>query len=176
MKLALALLLLFATATAHARLGETLEELAKRFGPPVLVAGRHVINPSPPPWDKPYGYEKDGFKIRVHLVNGRCEYIVYYRLDNRPLTEAQALALRQANDPGTGWVPVTPPKYFYPIVGGRKPDAAWHADDYRRFAALTGSMAFYSKTWVDTVAAAKAAEQAAQAKKQDEANALPKGF
>ena len=96
---------LFAALSAHARLGETLDALATRYG-----------QPTPAPYTVEYIYRDYGdkqawyatadLKVLVVFKNGKSQYEMVTPKDTTTkLSQSVIRALLDANDGGSSWLP-----------------------------------------------------------------------
>jgi hypothetical protein len=95
------LLLLGVTATAHARLGETADQLVARYGQPLSendqkasgdkIALSEVI------------FQKGGIRIYVTITEGVSVAEIYHKLNGDPFTFSEATILLNANSQGSSW-------------------------------------------------------------------------
>lgn len=94
MKLVLLLIALLFSTTAFARIGETTEQLAKRYGQPVEKS--HSNGES-----RRYSFR--GFTILVGLDQGISQCEVYLKADHSRMGEGEIRALLEANVGNSPW-------------------------------------------------------------------------
>jgi hypothetical protein len=91
-------LALFATLTANARIGETQQEIATRYG-----EGRKSGDRLKAPGAETWKYSAGGFSIEVVYVNGKSVWELFERKD-KVITDDDIKDLLKVNGaPGTNW-------------------------------------------------------------------------
>jgi hypothetical protein len=98
-----ALLLFCAASTSLANLGETLKQTIGRYGP--ILKKEQVGQPpdlNPSDATIQYGFEKNGFRITVSFVNGKCAWILYSKPDG-PIYDIDLRTLLDNNAEGSQW-------------------------------------------------------------------------
>lgn len=93
-----------ATLTAHARIGETPQECANRYGPPVKqLEGDQVV------------YKKSGLGVVVTFFNGKAAAIAYRKISEDALGQPQAMSdneielLLKSNSGDSPWTKLEAP-------------------------------------------------------------------
>lgn len=126
--------LLWCVAPALARLGETKDQCAVRYGS--IVATNTIGGPS----GVQFVYSKNGYLTGVCYISNVCEALSFTRIDDRALTTNEIEIFKTANKAGSAWAPI-----------GNSMDALSRVDE-RAFAVLAKDgkvMNFYSKTYID---------------------------
>jgi hypothetical protein len=89
-----ALIGLFSSTHAFARIGETLEQLNKRYGRPVQAKHQGI---------ETYRYSFRGFSVLVGLEQGRSQCEIYQKADRSRMSEAEILGLLEVNAGTSPW-------------------------------------------------------------------------
>lgn len=140
--------------TAAARLDETKEECAARYGKPVKSLGGET-----------WMFSKGGINIGIHFHDGKADQIVYRKLEtdavNRPLelTENEIEILVQSNAKGAAWV----------AASGGSTSKVWQTDDSENYAiynVLERFLTVFTNGFTERI----------NAEKKDEAKENLKGF
>jgi len=100
MKVLIALLAICLTTSSFAGLGETLEQTVQRYGPILNKSQNEHLPPSKATWL--YEFYKNGFRIQVSFVNGKCAWILYIK-DGQPIFETELRTLLENNAEGSAW-------------------------------------------------------------------------
>jgi hypothetical protein len=85
-------LLLGFSLTSLARIGETMEEAVKRYGP--------VVHHDTIQGEKYYSFKKNGFRILAHFHDGKIDHILYNSESRDKLTEEEIDTFLKANNGG----------------------------------------------------------------------------
>jgi hypothetical protein len=90
-------------STAWARLGETLEQLQARLGPPAQNQGiaRVLVNGKWYPFGQILDFSKGGWSIECEMVNGVCRKIRYIK--NAPFTDDDITSILNNEAQGSKW-------------------------------------------------------------------------
>jgi hypothetical protein len=104
----LCLAILALALPAHARLGESMEQLTARFG---KASEANEVNDirDMVAREKRYKFSKEGIQVVAGLIDGRCEYIKYYKY-NAFIKEEEVQALLKANGRNLPWIRLDDPK------------------------------------------------------------------
>ena len=86
---------LLLTQVVQARLGETLDECVKRYGPLIKQQGS-ADNPQ-------FIFEKDGIQIGINFLNGQAGQISYFRPATSPFLDSEVKQLLEVNSGGSSW-------------------------------------------------------------------------
>jgi hypothetical protein len=103
MKLAIALSITLFFGSGHASqgsLGETFDETVQRYGPILKQAQATHLPPCEATMQ--YEFSKNGFRITVSFVNGRCAWILYLK-DTGPIFDIDIQTLLENNAQGSQW-------------------------------------------------------------------------
>ena len=148
------LLLLIAVHDMCANLGETFDETVARYGP--VLQKEQSANPqylTPSEATVQYEFEKNGFRIRVSFVNGKCAWILYTK-PNEPINETELRTLLDNNAEGSQWNEGTnvPDRFAKKHIRYSRADGLANAEyeelgDYRGLGIIT-------KAWRDATSAA----------------------
>jgi hypothetical protein len=126
--------------SAHARLGETINECIRRYGEPLKADEEKKI----------LGFQKGVFFVMCIFLDGKCESISFKKEDESAFSVSEFEGLREANGGGLEW--------------SQRPDdpLMWFTQEPTRHAVLadlTTMIAFYTDAHAKRENAAKAAEE-----------------
>ena len=130
--------------TAHARLGDTPDQLAARYGQPLTEIDEKAEGTQIPVSN--YVFQKGGFEIKVTVSNGVSAEESYKKLNGDTFTDAEIRTLLGANSQGSEW------EAPQPATGGK----SWARDDGST-AALNGKT--FKVTSKDLIAAQTSAKK-----------------
>jgi hypothetical protein len=149
-----ALLLFCAASTSLANLGETLEQTIARYGP-ILKKEQAARPPHLNPSDATiqYEFEKNGFRITVSFVNGKCAWILYVKPDS-PIYDTDLRTLLDNNAEGSQWNEGNDvrDRFAKKKIGYSRADGLAHAE-YEELGNYRG-LSIIAKAWRDATSAA----------------------
>jgi hypothetical protein len=167
MKMLLLLLLSFnfVGGTAFARLGETADQLEKRFGPaaPYKPAAQVVSQGHVYPYGQILNFSSGDWSVSCTMINGICEQITYQKRGD--FTEEQISTILNNEAQGSKWTEST----SYKTVVDSLFMPTFHVREWRRadgaFATRTGSMMTLNTPDYDKAVEAAKAQGTAEAQK-----------
>ena len=89
------------TATAHARLGETPDQLVTRYGQPLSEVDQKAENGKVAMAS--VVFQKGGFEINVAVTEGVSVQETFKKLNGQPMTLGEVRTLLNSNGQGFGW-------------------------------------------------------------------------
>lgn len=148
-KLILLLILCFVFANlAHARLGETLAELEKRFGKGKLQSKIYTK----PPFTTIYEFKKNGVTIRAYFVGGnQCDMISYSAPAGQHLKPENIQTLLAINSQDSKWKKLSNPDLFKDAFRAATFKESWKREDGKMFAfkTVTSTLAIFTQNYID---------------------------
>jgi hypothetical protein len=122
--------LLFANF-AHARIGETLPELEKRFGKGKALSKLFVKSP----FSKIVDLKKNGIRIRAYFIDSdKCDMISYSAKPGQSLKPDERAKFLNLNKQESVWIKTPKPTRFYDKSNLFKPKESWKRKDGKMFA------------------------------------------